>query len=515
MVTVINSPSTRRWFALGAVSLAVLAVGFDGTILSVALPTLATRLHATESDLEWFSAAYLVVLAAAVLPAGLIGDRFGRKKTLLVSLALFGVGSAWCAVSTTPTEFIAARILLGMAGAGVTVMATSALTILFSPAERPRAIGVFAASNFIALPLGPILGGWMLSHLWWGWLFLVNVPLVIIGLIVGFALVPESRSESRTPVDALGIVASVVGLVALTAGFVQAGEYGWDDAGALALIGCGLVVLVVFFLWQRHLARRPGGHPLLDVQLFSFRSFTWGAILGGVVSLSLIGTIFTMPQYFQAVQGDDAQTSGLRLLPLIGGLILGAVPASRLARLLGAKIAAALGFAAIGVGSGLGATSTVSSSVWFVAVWMAVVGFGVGVALATCTSAALSKLAPENSGIGSAVVQVIQKVGAPLGSAVLGSVLSVEYQSQLDLPALPPAVAEQVKHSVFAGVAVAQSLRSSELLRSVRAAFVAGETAALAVTVGIAVLGCIVAVVFLPRGNAPSTAEAPRAANAS
>jgi len=513
MVTTTNPLSSRRWFALAAVSLAVLAVGFDGTILSVALPTLATKLHATESDLEWFSASYLVVLAAAVLPAGLIGDRLGRKKTLLVALALFGVGSAWCALSTTAAEFIAARILLGMAGAGVTVMATSALTVLFSQDERPRAIGVFAASNFVALPLGPILGGWMLSHFWWGWLFLVNVPLVVLGLVVGVALVPESRSESRPPVDVIGIITSVVGLVAVTAGFVQAGESGWGNLGALVLIAAGLGVLIVFFLWQRHLARRADGHPLLDVALFSLPSFTWGAILGGVVSLSLIGTIFTMPQYFQAVQGDDAQTSGLRLLPLIGGLILGAVPASRVARVLGSKLAAAVGFLAIGIGSGIGATSTVSSPVWFVAVWMAVVGAGVGVALATCTSAALSNLAPENSGIGSAVVQVIQKAGAPLGSAVLGSVLSVVYQSHLQLRGLPTPIAEQVKHSVFAGVAVATV--SPGLLDSVRTSFVAGEAAALALTVGIAALGCIVALVFLPRSIAQSPTEIPVAANAS
>jgi DHA2 family multidrug resistance protein-like MFS transporter len=273
-------------------------------------------------------------------------------------------------------------------------------------------------------------------------------------------------------------------------------------------------VLVAFFLWERRLARRPGGTPLLDMGLFSSRSFTWGAILSGFVSLGLIGVIFTMPQFFQGVQGDDAQTSGLRLLPLIVGLILGAVPASQFSRLLGTKVAAVVGFAAIGIGSGIGATTTASSSVWFVAIWMAVVGFGVGVALATCTSAALSRLAPENSGIGSAVVQVIQKVGAPLGSAVLGSVLSVTYQAQLRLPVLASSVADDVKHSVFAGVAVAGQLHSSALLHSVRSSFVHGETAAFAVTVGIAAVGCIVAIVFLPRLAAPSPAEIPLAANA-
>ena len=149
-------------------SLCVLVVGLDGTVLSVALPTLAARLHASESELQWFSSSYLLVLAAAMLPAGLLGDRYGRKRVLLVALALFGIGSAACATSTSSAGFIAARVLLGVAGAGVIVMALSALTVLFSEGERPRAVGVWSAANFVALPIGPILGGWLLSHVWWG-----------------------------------------------------------------------------------------------------------------------------------------------------------------------------------------------------------------------------------------------------------------------------------------------------------------------------------------------------------
>src|SRR5215472_11205330 len=165
-----------RWWALGAVQLAVLAVGLDITILSVALPTLATALHASESDLQWFSSGYTLVLAAAMLPAGLLGDRYGRKKVMLIALALFGAGSAACAYAPSAGAFVVARLALGLAGAGVIVMAVSALTVLFSEEERPRAVAVWAAANFLAMPLGPILGGWLLSNYWWGWVFLINVP---------------------------------------------------------------------------------------------------------------------------------------------------------------------------------------------------------------------------------------------------------------------------------------------------------------------------------------------------
>src|SRR5580658_21202 len=180
----------RRWWALGAVCVAVLAVGVDGTVLSVASPTLSKALHASESDLQWFSSGYFLVLAAAMLPAGLMGDRYGRKKVLLLCLALFGVGSAACAFSTSVGEFMLARGLLGLAGAGVIVMAISALTVLFSKEERPKAVGIWAAATFVALPIGPILGGWLLTHYWWGWVFLINVPVSLFGLAAAFALVP-------------------------------------------------------------------------------------------------------------------------------------------------------------------------------------------------------------------------------------------------------------------------------------------------------------------------------------
>src|ERR1700684_804341 len=175
-----KTQGARRWWALAAVSLGVLAVGVDGTVLSVALPTLSKALHASESDLQWFSSGYFLVLAAAMLPAGLLGDRYGRKKVLLISLALFGVGSAACAYSTSVGEFMAARVVLGLAGAGVIVMAISALTILFSKEERPRAVGIWAAATFVALPIGPILGGWLLTHYWWGWVFLINAPVAVV-----------------------------------------------------------------------------------------------------------------------------------------------------------------------------------------------------------------------------------------------------------------------------------------------------------------------------------------------
>ncbi len=493
-----NMTGTRKWWALGALALATLAVGLDGTVLSVALPTLANALHASEADLQWFSSGYLLVLAAAMLPVGLLGDRFGRKKVLLVALLLFGAGSAACAYAPTAGAFIAARFVLGLAGAGIVVMNLSALTVLFAEAERPRAVGVWAAANFLALPIGPILGGWLLTHYWWGWVFLMNVPVALVGLVAVLVLVPESRAPVRPGLDPVGVVASIAGLAGITYGLIEAGQNGWTATSALAPMGAGLVVLVGFFLWEYLLGRRPGGQPLIDLGLFRSASFTWGVLLAATAGLAMIGVLFTLPQYYQGVLGTDAMGSGLRLLPLIGGLIVGAVPADRVARLLGAKLTVALGFALLAAGMLVGSTTSVGASEGFGAMWLSVVGLGLGLTFATAASAALAELSQERSGVGAAVMQALQKTGGPLGTAILGSVLSSVYQAQLDLAGLPPAAAQAVRQSLFGGMAVAQQLGSPSLLAAVRSAFVDGMDVSLVVAAGIAGAGLLLTLAFLP-----------------
>jgi MFS transporter, DHA2 family, multidrug resistance protein len=488
----------RRWWALGAVSLSVLAVTVDGTVLSVALPTLARALHATESDLEWFQSGYLMLLAAAVLPAGLIGDRFGRKKLLVGCLAVFGAGSALCAEAPGPGVFLAARLVMGLAGSGVTVMAMSALTVLFADAERPRAVGVYEAANFLGLPVGPVLGGWMLSRLWWGWVFLVNVPVAAVGLLAALALIPESRAARRPGLDPAGTTASAAGLVALTYGLIRAGQDGWGDPGALALMAAGLTALAGFAAWERRLGEQ-GGQPLIDPGLFRSASFTWGAVLGGIVGLAMIGVLFVMPQFSQAVQGASALGAGLRLLPLIGGLIAGALPASALARAAGARLTVTAGFVLLAAGALAGATTGTAAGTAFVAIWMAVLGAGTGLALTAATAAALSRLPAERSGTGSAVVQVFQKTAGPLGTAIAGSILAAGYQARLDLRGLPAAAAAAARQSVYGGVAAASRLGSDSLARMARGAFAGGMDAALLASAGIAVAGALLTLAFLPR----------------
>jgi MFS transporter, DHA2 family, multidrug resistance protein len=497
-------PGTRKWWALGALVVAVLAVGVDGTVLSVALPTLSKALRASESDLQWFSSGYFLVLAAAMLPAGLLGDRYGRKKVLVVSLALFGAGSVACAYATSVAEFMAARVLVGLAGAGLIVMAFSVVTVMFAKQERPKAVGMMAAATFLAFPIGPILGGWLLTNYWWGWVFLINVPVIALGLAAVAALMPESRAAQQPSLDLVGVAASASGLVGVTYGLIRAGQDGWGNLGALALMAAGLVLLVGFFGWERRLTRQQGGQPLIDLSLFDSPSFTWGVVLAVVPILAMLGILFTMPQYFQGVLGTSAMGSGVRLLPLVAGLMIGALPAARVVQVVGAKAAVGAGFVLLAAGLFLGSLTSVGSSSLFVAMWMVAAGIGTGIAMATAMSAALVELTEEKSGVGAAVLQAVNKTGGPFGIAVLGSVLSAGYLSHLDLSGLSAAAAAAARQSVFGGVAVAHKIHSASLLKTVNAAFVHGMDQALLVSAGIAVVGAVLTAVFLPKVNAPA-----------
>jgi len=503
-----DAVGARKWWALGGLALGVLAVGLDGTVLGVALPTLAGSLHASATDLQWFISSYTLALALGLLPGGLLGDRFGRRKMMLIALSVFGLGSLACAYAPSAGAFIAARTVLGLAAGFMIPLVLSALAVMFSPQELTKAVGVWAGANFLALPIGPILGGWLLSSYWWGWVFLLNVPVVVIGLIAVATLVPESRASERPGLDPVGILASCAGLGVLVYGFIAAGQYGWSSPTAITGMVAGAVILAGFALWEHRLSQIPGRQPLVDLALFRSAKFTWGTILQAFGIFAMFGLLFAAPQYFQAILGVNAMGSGLRLLPLMAGLAVGAALADRVGKLLTAKLTAALGFGLLAIGLVLGAGTTTASGTAYITLWTGISGLGFGLSLAIAASAALVELPKERAGIGSAVMQAVQKAGAPLSSAVLGSVLASGYAAQLQLAGLPGAAADAVRSSVFAGIAVAHRLGSPELLASVRAAFVHGIDSMLWVSAGLAVVAVILAALFLP-WHATAAAGAP------
>ncbi len=329
-----NVSDSRRWLALVAIAASVLVVGLDLTVLNLALPTLSAQLHASTSDLQWFSAAYSLVLAAALLPAGLLGDRFGRKKLLLIALVVFGASSAACAFATSAGGLIVARAVLGLGAAVVLPMSIAIMPVLFTAEERPRAIAIVMGATFIGYPVGPLLGGWLLDNFWWGSVFLINVPVVVLALIAVALLMPESHGERGRPIDVIGIGLSSLGLAGMTYGFIKAGQSGWSDAVTLTSIFGGAAAIIMFVAWERYVTQRSAAgarrQPLIELSLFRSASFTWGTILTTMVSFALFGILFAMPQYFQEVRGVNAFGSGLRLLPMIGGMVIGMLVSTRL-----------------------------------------------------------------------------------------------------------------------------------------------------------------------------------------
>jgi EmrB/QacA subfamily drug resistance transporter len=509
-VSVIETSDRRRWWALVAIAASVLVVGLDLTVLNLALPTLSRDLHASTSDLQWFSDAYSLVLAAVVLPAGLLGDRIGRKKVLLVALAMFGVSSAICAYATSSGELIAARALLGLGAAAILPLSLSILPVLFTAEERPKAIAIMASATFISFPVGPLLGGWLLDNFWWGSVFLINVPIVVIALIAVTMLMPESRSQRRPRVDFTGVVISGLGLTALTYGFIQAGQNGWGDTTSVATIAAGVVVLGAFVAWER-LVHARGGQPLVDLSLFSSAGFTWGTILTTMVSFSLFGILFAMPLYFQDVRGFDALGSGIRLLPMIGGMMVGMIGSSRLqgprkgqdgeigAPPVNLKVLVTVGYVVMAAGLAIGTFTHVSSGTGFTAAWFAVAGLGLGIAMPAAMNSAIGALSAERSGSGTALITAMRQVGATIGVAVLGTLISDAYRGRLHLSGLPASAAGAVRASIGGGVQVARAAHSTPLLGLVRDAYTHGLDIMLLVCAGIALASAVLALSFLPR----------------
>jgi DHA2 family multidrug resistance protein-like MFS transporter len=495
--------TSRRWWALAALSLSVLVVALDLFVLTLALPTLSADLHASSADLQWFVDAYSLVLAAALLPAGLFGDRIGRKRLLIGALALFGIASLACAYSTSSAELIAARAILGLAAAVILPLSLAVLPVMFEQDERPRAIAAVGGATFLGYPIGPILGGWLLDHYWWGSVFLINVPVVILAIIAVTTLMPESRGERTLRLDLPGIALSSLGLVLLTYGLIKAGENGWSSAGAVATMSAGVLVIAGFIAWERRAQA-----PLVDLTLFSSRSFLWGTILATLVSFALFGLVFAMPLYFREVRALDSLGAGIRMLPMIGGLAVGLVIGQRLRN---PRIVVAGGFLVMAAALAAGTRTSLTSGPGFAAAWFAVTGFGLGLAMPTTLNAALSALSPARSGSGSALMTAMRQVGGTIGVAVLGTVLTTVYQGSLHLTGLAPAAASAVRSSVAGGVAVAVRAQSAALLANVRWAFVHGLDTMLWVCAGIALVSAVLGLAFLPRRiDAPEqAAEAP------
>ncbi|MGW6523250.1 MFS transporter [Streptomyces sp. NPDC054962] len=488
------STSPRRWLALAALTLSVLIVGLDGTVINVALPTMAGELHADSAQLQWIGGGYLLALSVAMLPVGLLGDRYGHKRLLLSGITLFGLASLGGALADSPAQVIAARAVLGLGAAAIMPLSMAILPSVFAREELPRAIAVWTAATALGMPVGPVVGGWLLDHFWWGSVFLFNAPVAALALAAGLWLLPKDRTERTTaPFDVLAAVLGGLGITALVYGTILIPADGWNAPTVLVSLTAAAVLLTAFVVRERHTAQ-----PIVDLGLFADRRFLWGTLIAVFVNFAVMGILFVVPQYLQAVLGNDAFGTGLRVLPLIGGLMAAAAASEAAVPRLGARTVIPLGLALLAGGSLLGATTGTSDGYGFAALWLGLTGLGFGLAVVPATSLVMASLPSENTGSGTSLLETVQQLGAVLGVAGLGSLLGYGYLARLHTDGLPAPAADAARDSVSGADAVAAELHDTALAAAAHGAFVHGMNLVLLACGAIALLGAVLAAAFLP-----------------
>lgn len=487
-----------RWWALGALVLSGLVIGLDATILATALPTLSARLGATTSQLQWISAAYTLAWAGLLLPAGVLGDRLGRRRVLLVGLLLFGAASIVASRTTSANGLIAMRAVMGAGAAIIVPLTLSILPTIFSAEERPRAVSLTAVGTFLGLPLGPLVAGWLLTHSDWGTIFLINAPVVVLALLgVGF-LVPESRDPAAPRLDWIGALLSVIGVTGLVFGIIQGPGNGWGDPQVLTGLAGGAVLLAAFVARE---LRTPS--PLVDLGLFANGRFGWATIAFVVVGFALTGLMFVLTPYLQVVQGNDAQGTGIRLLPMIAGVMAGSLTGERVAARAGSRVAVAGGLLLTSAGVVLLSRAGADTGYGLVAAALAVIGLGMGLSLPTALDAILGALPPAQTGAGTGLTRSLQQVAASLGVAVLGSILNSVYQGSLNghLAGLPAQVREAAQGNVAGAAVVAARLPGplgGPLLGAARSAYATAMADVLVVCAGLILGTALLVALFLP-----------------
>lgn len=497
--------SVRRRSILTVVSASVLIINVDNTILNVALPTLVSRLHATSTDLQWIVDAYSMVFAGLLLVAGSLADRFGRKLFFLLGLGVFALGSLGAATSASVQVLIAWRAVMGAGAAGAIPSSLSIINDVFrEPAQRARAIGAWGGTIGLGIAIGPIAGGVLLAHFWWGSIFIVNLPIALCAFVAALGTVPDPKNPVAQRPDAGGAVLSTAGLALLLWAVIEAPLAGWTSTAVLAT-GCGsLVVLALFALFELR-----SGHPLLDLSLFRARRFSIPAASESLATFGLLGALFLQTQVLQFDMGYDPLQAGERILPVAGLLVLSAPLAPYVARLVGVRVTIAAGLAAIAAGLLWGAAvSSVSATYLSFLPSMLLIGFGTGMLLPSATNSVVGAVPRGDAGVGSAVNSVSLQLGGAVGVAVIGSVLSTRYRDSMttDLAgrAVPAAALHNILGSLGGALAVAKLAGGAigvELGAAARSAFMGANSSALAVGGGVALAGACLVLALLSHGE--------------
>ena len=486
----------KRWFILGVLCLSLLLIVLDNSIVNVALPTLQRELTASTSQLQWVVDAYTLVFAGLLLTAGSLGDKFGRKGALQFGLTVMGLGALASSFATSADQLVLTRAFMGVGAAFIMPATLSILTNAFiNPRERARAIAVWAGFAGAGAALGPLTGGLLLEHFYWGAIFLVNVPVIVTALVAGAFVLPTSRDEHAPRLDVPGALLSIAGLVTLVWAIIEAGAEGFTDSAVLQGFFVAAVFLTAFMIreWRTD-------HPMLDVNFFRRPRFSGASAAVALTFFAMFGALFLLTQYLQLVLGYDPLQTGVRLLPMAITMMIVAPNSARLVERFGTKVVVGTGLLITSTGLLLCTSLTPDSGYAPVAlrlVWFAV---GMGLTMAPATESIMGSLPRAKAGVGSAVNDTTRQVGGALGVAVLGSILASKYAAGVEAffagSNAPPRMVTAASNRLAAALNIEGG--PPGLANAAKAAFVDGMSAGLLLASFVAAVGAVIVFAFLP-----------------
>ncbi|HZN14524.1 MAG TPA: MFS transporter [Acidimicrobiales bacterium] len=416
----------KKILVLLAMCFALFMAMLDNTVVNVALPTISRELGAGVSGLQWIVDSYVLAFATLLLTGGILGDRYGRKRLFLGGLLGFTLASLLCALSQSTGQLVAARAFQGISAAMVMPGTLSILTVTFPVEERAQAIGIWAGVSGIALALGPTLGGWLVETAGWQSVFFLNVPIGIIGAVVAFRVVSESRSPQARKLDVVGLLLGTGLLTSITYGLIEANQYGWSDPLIIGVLSLGAVLIAAFLLWERTTAE-----PLLPLALFRIPTFAAGSLVALTISFGMFGTFFFASLYFQVIRGYSAFSAGLHMLPLTAMITIVAPNAGRYAQKYGPRWPLTFGLTTAGTGLILMSRANAGTPYVLLAIALAIMGIGMASTMTPMTAAVMGAVGPERAGLGSATTNTSREVGGTLGIAILGTLLTTKLKSSM------------------------------------------------------------------------------------
>ncbi|HUR03219.1 MAG TPA: MFS transporter [Nonomuraea sp.] len=493
-----NISSSRRRLILVVLCLSTLVLVIDNMVLTVAIPPLAADLGADARDIQWILDSYILVFAGLLLTSGSLSDRFGRRRVMVIGLALFGAASLAAAYAADPVQLIAARVAMGVGGALIMPSTLSILITVFDERERRKALTAWSAVAMAGLIGGPVLGGALIAWFWWGAVFVINVPIAALAILAALRLMPESKGPWRKP-DPLGMILSTSGMTALVWTIIELPGHGLTHPVTVAAAALAVIALAAFVLWELRCA-----HPMVPLGLFRDRTFSGGSLSLTLVQIGNGGLLLVLTQYLQYVLGLTPTQAGLAFIPMAVASLACNALGGRLGGRIGARPQIVTGLAVMAAGFGLLAATAPDRGLALPLVGLLLLGAGGGTAMPAAIAALMGRVPAEHAGVGSALNDTIQQMGAALGVAVLGTVLSAGYTA-----AMPATAAETARRSIADGLATARLTGDATLAQAAREAFTTAMSSAFAISAAGVLAAAVLALIVLRGGK---EAEAPRPA---